>query len=81
MISDQKFSKVEFHRTSEREGKDKLAELYLTVDIDREVCVVYNLIMMYSLFSTYCVAVHQRVMSRYFSASSKQTLSLKANNK
>ena len=64
MISDQTFSKVEFHSTSERAGKDRLAELYLTVDIDREVCVVYILIMIYSSFSTYCVAVRQRVMSR-----------------
>ena len=47
MISNQTLSKVEFHSTSERARKDWLAELYLRVNTDREVCVVYILIMIY----------------------------------
>ena len=50
MISDHRLSKVQFHSTPERAGKDRLAELYLRVNIDREVCVVYILIMIYFAF-------------------------------
>ena len=50
MISDRRRSKVEFHSTPERAGKDRLAELYLGVNIHREVCVVYILIMIYFAF-------------------------------
>ena len=85
MINDQTLSKVQFHSTSERAGKDRLAELYLRVNIDREVCVVYILIMIYFafLFHRFLLIVLLLISaSRHvnFRLVTNKPLSLKAND-
>ena len=86
VISDQTLSKVEFHSTPARARKDRLAELYLRVNVDREVCCLYchhNDLFRdsFTSFSTYSVAARQHVMSRNFQLVASKPLSLKANNK
>ena len=87
VISDQTLSKVQFHSTPERAGKDWLAELYLRVNIDREVCVVYILVKIYFAFphlhSFLLILLLLISVSRHvnFRLAANKPLSLKANNK
>lgn len=85
MISELTLSKVQFHSTPERARKDWLAELYLRVNIDREVCAVYIFIMIYFAFLLHRFLLIVLLLIRVschvnFRSVANKPLSPKANN-